>query len=179
MPIVRLQCADCGATPGWLPPFLLPHKQYPLETIEPAIEAYVTGVDGYVSCLSSLAEETISAKTLFAWVGVLSLQSKTFLNIVLQVLTQLKPNWNIEKDRRLSAGFIPSARNSEKQMGLNALRQIYILREYFTSIVAPEYFLCWLIFQTRAPMSRPTQLGNEPHGLIRDNGPPKPAGEGG
>jgi hypothetical protein len=165
-------------TLGWLPPFLLPHKHYSLETVEPAIEAYVSGTDGYVNCLSKLAVVDISAKTLFNWVAALSLQAKTFLQISLRVLTQLKPHWNLEKDRRLSASFRPAA-HSEKQVSLNALGQIYILREYFTSIVPPEYFLRWLIFQTRAPITKPTQFGNEPVGLIRDNGPPKPAGKGG
>jgi len=178
VPIPRLHCESCGATPGWLPPFLLPHKHYSLETIEPAISAYITGTDGYVNCLSTLAVVEISDKTLFNWVAALSLQAKTFLLIAIRVLNQLKPHWNLEKDRRLSASFRPAARG-EKQASLDALGQIYILREYFTSIVAPEYFLRWLIFQSRAPITKSTQLGNEPVGLIRDNGPPKPAGEGG
>jgi len=177
--IARLHCDACGASPGWLPPFLLPRKHYPLETIEPAIEAYVTGADGYVTCLSQSGTLSISAKTLFNWVAALSRQAPTFLHIALQVLTQLKPNWNLEKDPRLSAVFIPPCQKQGKQAAMDALGQIYILREYFSSLVAPDYFLCWLIFQTRPPMSKPTQLGNEPLGLIRDNGPPKPAREGG
>lgn len=172
MHIARLKCADCGATPGWLPPFLLPHKQYPLEVTEPAIEAYITGNSGYATCLSLLATVSITVKTLFNWVEALSQKSPQYVQIACQLLGSLKPQWAVEKDSRLSTSFKPAAHGS-KQAAMDSLAQLYVLREYFASMIAPEYFLRWLIFQDRALIRRPTQLDNEPQGLIRDNGPPK------
>lgn len=172
MRIQRLECGRCGCSPGWLPPFLLPHKQLPLNRVEPPVEAYAKGDCGYLTQSAHFTVNPISEKTLFRWVATLSKMAPDFLNTVIHFLNEYRPNWSVEKDTRLADAAFPTAHTLEKNDDLNSLYQVFILRDYFHHIVEPRYYLCWLIFQTRPPQYRPTQLDNDALAIIRDNSPP-------
>jgi hypothetical protein len=140
-----------------------------VDQLQGPIEAYVAGDSGYLTQSAQLVAPPVSEKTLFRWVAALAAKAQVFREIAVGFLHELRPDWNIEKDHRLTQAAFPSARTPSKNDALNCLYQVFILRDYFCQIVEPKYYLCWLIFQSRL---RPTQLGNEHLGIIRDNGPP-------
>jgi len=162
---------------GWLPPFLLPHKHYTVPEIEPGIEAYVTGSTGYTKIFQNLESLPCCQETLWRWLDTFAAMAKELCGIARETLAKFKPNFRFEKDKRLFSANFPSARSQNKQPRLNLLYQLYVLREYFTSLVEPKDFLVWLIFISRlktGKKSSPTRFANDPNGLKRDNFPQPP-----
>ena len=186
MPVQRFQCKDCERCFNWLPPFLLPRKHYTIPEIEPGIEAYVTGSDGYTKTFQAKEDLPCCQETLWRWVDTFAVMAKELHSIARTALAKFKSSFKFEKDKRLFAADFPSALSRLKNQNLNLLYQLFILREYFTSLVEPKDFLVWLIFQKRltageksAPtMYRngtwPTRFANDQNRLKRDNNPQPP-----
>ncbi|MBI5452288.1 hypothetical protein HY945_02410 [Candidatus Gottesmanbacteria bacterium] len=111
-------------------------------------------------------------ETLWRWVNTFSAMAPELFKTARKILAELKPNFRFEKDKRLSAAAFPSAHSKIKNQNLNLLYQIFILREYFNSLVEPKYFLVWLIFVNRQNGSRKstsTRFTNDQKHLKRDN----------
>lgn len=177
VPIFRLKCNDCGACLGWLPPFLLPNKHYTIPEIEPGISAYALGSSGYTRTFWSLETLPCCQETLWRWINTFTGLAKELNTIARKTLAQLKPNFKFEKDKRLLAFAFPLARVKAKNHNLNLLYQLFILREYFASLVEPKDFLVWLVFQKRLAAGKkpvPTQFANDQNRLKRDNAPRPP-----
>lgn len=172
MPILRLKCHDCGACLGWLPPFLLPNKHYTIAEIEPGIKAYVTGSAGYTKIFQAACTLPCCQETLWRWIGAFAALAKELNTIARKTLAQLKPNFKFEKDQRLLVSTFPAARATAKNHNLNLLYQIFILQEYFASLVEQKDFLTWLVFQMRlVKWEKPasTQFANDQNQPIREN----------
>jgi hypothetical protein len=170
--IQRFYCKKCVKYFNWLPPFLIAHKHYTLSEIESGIEAYVTGSVGYVKTFQKLELLGCCQETLWRWVKTLSGLAGELYKIARQSLAAFKPSFRFEKDKRLLACNFPAACLASQNHNLQLFFQLYILREYFTAIVAPEDFLVWLIFQKQTLANKsypPTQFANDQPHLNRDN----------
>lgn len=161
---------DCGACLGWLPPFLLPRKHYTIPEVEPGIEKYVTGHLGCLKTYCTLEDLACSFETLRRWIDTFASMATELFQTARKLLAELKPNWQPEKDKRLLSAKFPATHSMPKNQNLNLLFQIFILREYFVSLVEPKHFLVWLIFVGRAKPS-PTQFAAGRSRQIRNNSP--------
>jgi len=155
---------------GWLPPFLLPRKHYTITEIEPGIEAYVRGSAGYTKTFQVAEVLPCCQETLWRWVNTLAAMAGELQTIARTALAKFKSNFKFEKDKRLLTPDFPPAQSKLKGQNLNLLYQLFILREYFISLVEPKDFLVWLIFQKRLP----TRFANDRSPLKRDNLPQPP-----
>ena len=144
--IRRIFCKDCGACIGWLPPFLLAKKHYPISGVLPIIKTYLMGSAGYyVSwCKANVDEPDYS--TFLRWIKTLSEMAERLYKTACKTLAAFRPDWKFEKDRRLFTACFPSASKQK----LNLLYRTFILQEYFSfESAGHEDFFAWLIFQHR------------------------------
>jgi hypothetical protein len=118
-------------------------------------------------------ELEFSVQTLKRWVAAFASMAKELHEIAQKTLAELKPNWKFEKDKRLFRTNFPSAHSETKNQNLNLLYQIFILREYFPSLVEPKDFLVWLIFVARLNPT-PTRFVDDANKRIRNNKPQPP-----
>jgi len=175
--IQRFHCKDCESWFGWLPPFLLPRKHYTIPEIEPGIEAYVMGSRGLTKVFIALEALPCCLETLWRWIDTFAAMAKELHKIARETLAKLKPNFRFEKDKRLFSANFPLAQSKLKGQNLNLLYQLFILREYFASLIEPKDFLVWLVFQKRLAgqvKSAPTRFANDQKRLKRDNQPQPP-----
>lgn len=152
------------------------------------MKAYVTGSAGYTKIFQAAYTLPCCQETLWRWISAFATLAKELNTITRKTLAQLKPNFKFEKDQRLLASTFPAARATAKSHNLNLLYQIFILGEYFSSLVEPKDFLTWLVFQKRLVRGEKpvtTRFANDQNQPIRENncraGPNLPAGrqEGG
>lgn len=148
---------------------MLPCKHYAISEIEPDMEEYLKGSTGYWE----LEDLACSLGTLRRWIDAFSLMAPELLKTARKILAELKPKFKFEKDKRLFKSDFPSAHSKIKNHNLNLFYQVFILREYFSSLVKPEDFLVWLIFQVRMEQKKsvPTRFGYDGGGIIRNNSP--------
>lgn len=161
--IQRFKCSRCGRTVSFLPPFLLPHKHYTITDLAPAIEAYALGDTGQVKTWLAGGEREaaeFSLETFRRWVVCFRQLAPDILKRVRKLLAELKPGWRFEKDQRLFSAAVPEVKAD--------LYQLFILREYFSTLVAAEDYLPWLLFL------RSTRFRADGKGLKRDNSPKPP-----
>lgn len=107
------------------------------------IEAYLTGSEGYLKTCEQLPELPCCEQTLWNWVHHLAGMAQTLYRQAVTVLAEFKTNWKFENDDRLFATKFPLAVLTEKHGQLTCLYQLFILRDYFTSIIEPGYFLVY------------------------------------
>ncbi|MEA3507174.1 MAG: DUF6431 domain-containing protein [Elusimicrobiota bacterium] len=144
--IQRLYCNDCGSSRGWLPPFLLPYKHYPVNEVLPVVKRYLLGTTGTFITWLNTCRVNISFSTFRRWLKTLSQMAGKLHNIARRKLAQHKPFWRFEKDSRLSSAAFPMAGNPD----MNELYQIFIMEDYFVfESVKRDNFFVWLIFQSR------------------------------
>lgn len=151
---------SCGRCFNFLPPFLLPYKHYTVSDLAPAIEAYALGSDGQVKTWSARGGQEMaefSLETFRRWVVCFKQLAPDLLKRVRKLLAEMRPGWKFEKDRRLFKATIPDVKAG--------LYQLFVLREYFTSLIPAEDYLPWLIFM------RSTRFANDGGGIIRNNSP--------
>ena len=144
--VKRLHCNACGATPGVLPPFLLPHKHYPVTDVLPVVKDYLQGSEGLLTSWLNSAAAEISFSAFLRWLKILSDMAGDLHRIGASALAEWKPGWRFEKDKRMNAASFPLAGN----VSLNQLYQIFVMEDYFVfNSVSREDFFPWLIFQSR------------------------------
>jgi len=144
--IRRIYCKDCGACLGWLPPFLLAKKHYPISRVLPIIKKYLMGSVGYYIswCKANINEPEYS--TFLRWIKVFSGMAEILYKTACKTLAAFKPDWKFEKDKRLFTACFPAAGNQK----LKLLYRTFILQEYFSfESAGHEDFFAWLIFQHR------------------------------
>ena len=66
--------------------------------------------------------------------------------IAITFMAEFKPDWRIEKDKRMYAATFPLAREDN----MNLMQRIFVMEEYFVleSVHRKDFFM-WLIFQSR------------------------------
>ncbi len=144
--IKRLHCNDCKATPGWLPPFLLPRKHYPISEVLPSVRNYLQGSEGVLTAWMNTPEAEISFSSFLRWLKTLSGMAGELYRIAVTVLAEWKPCWKFEKDKRMNTASFPLA----GRCCLNQLYQIFVMEDYFVfDSIQREDFFPWLIFQSR------------------------------
>lgn len=153
--IQRFKCSSCGRTFNFLPPFLLPHKHYTVPEMAPAIAAYALGETGQVKTWQTQESAECSLETFRRWVTCFRQLAPDLLRRVRKLLAELKPGWKFEKDRRLFTAAVPEVKE--------VLYQLFVLRDYFTSLITAEDYLPWLLFL------RSTRFRADGKGLKRDN----------
>lgn len=121
----------------------------------PAIEAYALEGNGQVKTWQAQEMAAFSLETFRRWVACFRGLAPSFLRKARQLLAELKSGWKYEKDQRLFKAAVPDVKEE--------LYQLFVLRDYFTSLIAAEDFLPWLVFL------RSTRFGVGAAGLKRDN----------
>lgn len=155
MAIQRFRCKKCARCFNWLPPFLLPHKHYTISELAGAIEAYALKDAGQMKTWQTQETAEFSLETFRRWAACFRQLAPTLLKQARQLLAELKPGWRYEKDQRLFKAAIPA--------GKEELYQLFVLRDYFTSLITAKDYLPWLLFL------RSTRFGVGMVGAKRDN----------
>ena len=112
-------------------------------------------------------------ESLWRWIDTFAAMARELHTTARAALAKFKSHFKFEKDKRLFNTNFLSAHSEVKQEGLVFLYQVFVLREYFASLVEPKDFLVWLIFQKRLVTGNgtwPTRFTNDQSQRIRDNG---------